>query len=100
MARAGLRWSRANLAHAAGLSVTTVQRFEAGDDVAEHSIDLMARCLEQVGVVLLPGSPSAPGGCGVRLPSWISQAAADRHQPTGEEPRPIAALPLESPRGH
>jgi transcriptional regulator with XRE-family HTH domain len=47
MARAALKWSRAELAQAAGIGVATVVRFEAGTPVNDDSVLALRHALEK-----------------------------------------------------
>ena len=68
MARAGLNWSNADLARAAGVGVNTVSRFEQGGDVRQSSVLALKGALEQAGAVFLSeGEVSLAGAPGVRL---------------------------------
>lgn len=68
MARAGLHWSRAELATAAGLGVATVVRFESGQPVQPDTITDIKAALEKAGVEFIDGGAiSRKGGPGVRL---------------------------------
>lgn len=67
-ARGLLNWSRDDLAAAAGLGLSTVQRMENGEGLARgHAANVWAlqAALEAAGVVLLPADET--GGPGVRL---------------------------------
>ena len=61
------------LAKKSGLSVPTIQRMEASDDVIRGNVDSLMKliaAIEAFGIVLIgEGEPSAPGGRGVRLKS-------------------------------
>jgi transcriptional regulator with XRE-family HTH domain len=65
-ARALIGWSQMELANAAGVPVSIVERFEAGapDHVADEAIDKMRAALEAAGVAFIPKNG---GGAGVRL---------------------------------
>ena len=68
-ALAGLDQRR--LAELCGLSVPTIQRMEASEDVIRGNVDSLMKligALDAAGVVLIAdGAPSAGGGRGVRL---------------------------------
>ena len=66
-ARALIGWSQAKLAETAGVSVPTINAFEAGapDRIANEPIDKIRAALEAAGVVFLPKDDG--GGIGVRL---------------------------------
>jgi transcriptional regulator with XRE-family HTH domain len=61
------------LAKKSGLSVPTIQRMEASDDVIRGNVDSLMKliaAIEAFGIVLIgEGEPSPPGGRGVRLKS-------------------------------
>ncbi len=65
-ARALIGWSQAKLADAAGLPVSTVDRFEIGapDGVPADAVAKMGAALELAGVAFIPKNG---GGAGVRL---------------------------------
>ena len=68
-ARALLRWSAGTLARESGLSLPTVQRMEATDDVpASHSKNLEAveTALAEAGIIFISENG---GGVGVRFKS-------------------------------
>jgi len=68
MARAALHWTRARLAHEAGVGAATVQRFESGQVVLDASIAAIDAALVKAGVLLIAAGAAAPaGGIGVRL---------------------------------
>lgn len=68
MARAGLHWSRLDLAAAADLGVATVVRFESGQPVQPDTITDIRAALEKAGVEFIDGGAiSKKGGPGVRL---------------------------------
>ena len=64
--RALIGWSPADLAEAAGVPVSLVERFEtrSGDAVPAEAIGKMRTALEGAGVVFIPRNG---GGVGVRL---------------------------------
>ena len=70
-ARALLGVDQRRLAELAGLSVPTIQRMEASDDVIRGTVDSLTKliaALEAAGLVLIgEGAASAEGGRGVRL---------------------------------
>lgn len=70
-ARALLGLDQRALAHAAGLSVATIQRMESSEGVVRGNVDSLMKlvaALEQAGVELLAeGRESVSGGRGVRL---------------------------------
>jgi transcriptional regulator with XRE-family HTH domain len=61
------------LAKKSGLSVPTIQRMEASDDVIRGNVDSLMKliaAIEAFGIVLIgEGEPSPHGGRGVRLKS-------------------------------
>lgn len=68
MARAALHWTRARLAHEAGVGAATIQRFEGGHSVQDITVAAIEAALVQGGAVFIgPDEPSPPGGVGVRL---------------------------------
>jgi DNA-binding XRE family transcriptional regulator len=70
-ARALLGIDQRDLAEAAGLSVPTIQRMEASEDVIRCNVDSLMKlisALERAGIELInPGATSRSGGRGVRL---------------------------------
>ncbi len=70
-ARALLGLDQRRLAELAGLSVPTIQRMEASDDVIRGTVDSLTKlitALEAAGLVLIgEGVASTEGGRGVRL---------------------------------
>ncbi|MEQ8327929.1 MAG: helix-turn-helix transcriptional regulator [Parvibaculum sp.] len=71
-ARGLLDWSREELAAAAGLGLSTVQRMEKGDGPARgHAGNVwsLQAALEAAGVVLLPADETAGPGVRLKLPS-------------------------------
>ena len=66
-ARALLSWKSHQLAGAAGLSVATVRRFEAGGTVRLPSVEAMFHALQAAGLEFIPaGAMSPDGGPGLR----------------------------------
>jgi transcriptional regulator with XRE-family HTH domain len=65
-ARALIGWSQAELAEAAGVSVSLVDRFETGQpgSIAAETVAKMRAALESAGVAFIPKNG---GGAGVRL---------------------------------
>jgi transcriptional regulator with XRE-family HTH domain len=65
-ARALIGWSQTQLADAARVPVSIVERFETGasDAIADEAIDKMRAALEAAGVAFIPKNG---GGAGVRL---------------------------------
>ena len=76
MARAALRWSISDLAQAAGVGISTVQRVEAADDPTVHddlewradartgSVEAIRKALVAAGITFLPDDGKA--GVGLR----------------------------------
>ncbi len=68
MARAALDWTLTELSQAAGVGVSTINRFEADQSKPNTStIDAIQRTLEQAGVVFLADGERTDGGAGIRL---------------------------------
>ena len=65
-ARALIGWSQTKFAETAGVSLSIVERFEAGapEPVADEAIAKMRAALEAAGVVFIPKNG---GGAGVRI---------------------------------
>lgn len=72
-ARALAGLDQRELAQKAGLSLPTIQRMEASDDVIRGNVDSLMKliaALDALGIELIgEGSPSPTGGRGVRLKS-------------------------------
>ena len=72
-ARALLKIEQRELANLSGLSVPTIQRMEASQDVVRGNVDSLMKlvgALREAGIELIDnGAPSPPGGRGVRLRS-------------------------------
>jgi transcriptional regulator with XRE-family HTH domain len=70
-ARALLGIDQRKLAELSGLSLPTIQRMEASEDVIRGNVDSLVKlvgALDAAGIVLISdGSPSTEGGRGVRL---------------------------------
>jgi transcriptional regulator with XRE-family HTH domain len=70
-ARAMLGLDQRDLAERTGLSLPTIQRMEASEDVIRGNVDSLMKLiagLEEAGIVLIgEGAASASGGRGVRL---------------------------------
>lgn len=70
-ARALLGWDQRRLAELSGLSVPTIQRMEASEDMIRGNVDSLMKliaALEAGGLELIgEGAPSTGGGRGVRL---------------------------------
>jgi transcriptional regulator with XRE-family HTH domain len=64
-ARALIGWSRAELADAAGVSLSIIDRFETGQpDIPADAVAKVRAALESAGVAFIPKNG---GGAGVRL---------------------------------
>jgi|SRR5580700_8392049 transcriptional regulator with XRE-family HTH domain len=85
-ARALLGIDQRQLADLCGLSLPTIQRMEASEDVIRGNVDSLMKligALETSGVELInDGSVSQGGGRGVRLKA----SAKDTHKNTGARP--------------
>jgi transcriptional regulator with XRE-family HTH domain len=72
-ARALLGMDQRDLAERTGLSLPTIQRMEASEDVIRGNVDSLMKLiggLEEAGIILIgEGATSAEGGRGVRLKS-------------------------------
>jgi transcriptional regulator with XRE-family HTH domain len=70
-ARALLGMDQRDLAERTGLSLPTIQRMEASEDVIRGNVDSLMKLiggLEEAGIVLIgEGATSSSGGRGVRL---------------------------------
>ena len=66
-ARALIGWSETQLADAAGVPISIVERFETGapDGIAANAVEKMRAALERAGVVFIP--KDSGGGIGVRM---------------------------------
>ena len=64
MARAAVGWGIRDLAQEADIAVSTVSRFEAGENINVSSLTAMTSALEIAGVEFIPENG---GGPGVRL---------------------------------
>lgn len=84
-ARALLNIDQRQLAEAAGLSLPTIQRMEAGDGNVRGNIDSLVKvveALERAGIELIgDGASSTGGGRGVRLKT--PPPVADKSEPDG-----------------
>ena len=82
-ARALLGVDQKQLADLAGLSVPTIQRMEASEDVIRGTVDSLMKlidALDAAGVALISvDAVSDRGGRGVRLKESPSAAASDSH---------------------
>ena len=65
LARTALGWGVRDLAHKAGVSPTTVTRFENGAHTRVDTLGLIQDVLEKAGIIFLPADEA--GGPGVRL---------------------------------
>ena len=72
-ARALVGIDQRSLAKASGLSLPTIQRMEASDDVIRGNVDSLMKLISALGTLGIDligeGSQSAEGGRGVRLKS-------------------------------
>ncbi|MCW5752351.1 MAG: helix-turn-helix transcriptional regulator [Alphaproteobacteria bacterium] len=80
-ARALLGIDQRRLAELSGLSVPTIQRMEASDDVIRGNVDSLMKliaALDNAGILLIgEGQPSGEGGRGLRLkPAPATPASA------------------------
>jgi len=77
-ARALLRWGTEELATAAGLSLSTVKRFERGGMVRASSVEAMLHALQRAGLEFIAaGGRSLDGGPGLRtMPMLEPEVAA------------------------
>ena len=91
-ARALLNWKANQLASAAGLSLPTVRRFEAGGIVRPPSVAAMVQALQGAGLEFIPaGGKSLDGGPGLRtMPMAEPEVAAAEESLELEEP-PLTA---------
>jgi transcriptional regulator with XRE-family HTH domain len=87
-ARALLKWEMHQLAAAAGMAVSAVERFEEGSMVEPTSVQMMLEALQGAGLEFIPaGGKSLDGGPGLRtIPMPEPEVAAAE-----------AALELEEP---
>ena len=73
--RALLGIDQRKLAEMAGLSLPTIQRMEASDDVIRGNVDSLmklAAALDAAGIDLIAeGAASQTGGRGIRLKAWV-----------------------------
>ena len=65
MARTALGWGVRDLARKAGVSPTTVSRFENGAHTRVDTVSLIQDVLERAGIIFVPADEAA--GPGVRL---------------------------------
>jgi transcriptional regulator with XRE-family HTH domain len=81
-ARALLGIDQRKLAQLSGLSVPTIQRMEASEDVIRGNVDSLVKlvaALDAAGIELIAeGTASQDGGRGVRLKAQPAEAANDR----------------------
>ncbi len=87
-ARALLNWKLHHLASAAGLSLTTVRRFEAGGAIRLSSVEAMFESLQVAGVEFIAaGGKSLAGGPGLRtIPLAEPEVAAAEEALALEDP--------------
>jgi transcriptional regulator with XRE-family HTH domain len=83
-ARALIGWSQAELADAAGLPLSTVDRFETGapDSVPAEAVAKMRAALESAGVAFIPKNGDGAGvrlskGCEAKYLGWDDLNAAN-----------------------
>ena len=85
-ARALLDWDQRRLADMSGLSLPTIQRMEASDDIVRGNVDSLMKlisALEKAGIELIGEDiASRGGGRGVRLKSSVRQDAGGRQRGT------------------
>lgn len=68
MARAALGWSTSDLAKAAKVGISTVNRFETDQAVPiPATLAAIQRALEDAGIIFLAEGETTDGGPGVRL---------------------------------
>lgn len=68
MARTALGWNTADLAKAASVGVSTVNRFETGQATTiPATLAAIQRALEDAGIIFLAEGETTDGGPGVRL---------------------------------
>ncbi len=92
-ARALLRWGAEELATAAGLSLSTVKRFERGGIVRASSVEAMLQALQSAGLEFIAaGGRSLEGGPGLRtMPMLEPEVAAAEEAIELNEPTPTLA---------
>jgi transcriptional regulator with XRE-family HTH domain len=85
-ARALLDIDQRQLADLSGLSLPTIQRMEASDDIVRGNVESLMKlvaALDKAGIELIgEGATSHEGGRGVRLKAPARQHAAGRHRGT------------------
>jgi transcriptional regulator with XRE-family HTH domain len=87
-ARALLRWGADELATAAGLSLSTVKRFERGGMVRGPSVEAMLQALQSAGLEFIAaGGRSLDGGPGLRTMPMLEPEVAAAEEAVGlDEP--------------
>ncbi len=91
-ARALLRWDAEKLAAAAGLSLSTVKRFERGGIVRASSVEAMLQALQGAGLEFISaGRRSSDGGPGLRTMPMLEPEVAAAEE-AFESPEPAQAL--------
>lgn len=89
-ARALVGLDQRALAELSGLSLPTIQRMEASEDVIRGNVDSLTKlvaALDSVGIELIgEGAASTGGGRGVRLKKRAEGARGDRNE-TPQTPR-------------
>ena len=85
-ARALLNIDQRRLADLSGLSVPTIQRMEASEDMIRGNVDSLVRlttALKKAGIELISeGAASQGGGCGVRLNASRTDSDESRRSPS------------------
>jgi transcriptional regulator with XRE-family HTH domain len=76
MARTALGWGVRELARKAGVSPTTVSRFENGAHTRVDTVALFQDVLERAGIIFVPADEA--GGPGVRLGEPRKHLGSDR----------------------
>ena len=64
LARTALGWGVWNLARKAGVSPTTVTRFENGADTRAETLRQIQYVLERAGIIFVPADENGGLGCG------------------------------------
>ena len=93
-ARALLNIDQRQLAALSGLSVPTIQRMEASDDMIRGNVDSLMKlvtALKKAGIELISeGAASQGGGCGVRLNASRTVSDKNRRNPSKRSRRRAA----------
>ena len=61
MARAAMRWGVRDLAHKAGVSPTTISKYENGGDAYSMTLQKIRNTFERHGIVFIEPSCGGPG---------------------------------------